>query len=220
MDRAEICTNGLTYYFMKKVLLFDFDGTIADSFEDFITIVDQLSAKYHFASISRDELEEARSQDVHSLMKRMHIPFYKIPFLARDMKKLQYAQIEHIKPIQGLPKVLQALKKNGVMLGIATSNGKANVQRFLEKNTIDVFTYLYTDIGLFGKDKTIKKFLKENNVTKEEFIYIGDEIRDIQACQKAGVPIASVSWGFNSREGLKAHAPDYLLDTPEELLSL
>lgn len=207
-------------FFMKKVLLFDFDGTIADSFENFLEIFAVLANKYHFSLLSREELEKLRSEDARTLIKHLKIPFYKIPFMARDMKKLQLEKIQYIKPFAGLPRVLTQLKEQGYTLAILTSNGKANVQSFLTNNNIDLFTYIHSDSNIFGKDKVINKFLKQNKLQKAEVLYIGDEIRDIQACKKVGVQIASVTWGFNNKEGLTKNNPDFMIDKPEKLSEL
>jgi phosphoglycolate phosphatase-like HAD superfamily hydrolase len=49
---------------------------------------------------------------------------------------------------------------------------------------------------------------------------VGDEVRDIETARQAGVAVAAVTWGFNSRELLARHAPDYLVERPEPILSL
>ncbi len=203
---------------MSKVILFDFDGTIADTFEDFLVIVEELSLLYKLPLISRDELEKLRLQDARTLIKKLQIPFYKIPFIARDMKRKQQENILTMKPFKDLPEVLKVLKSNGYHLGILTSNGEKNVTTFLRNNNLEIFDFLYSDASMFGKDKVIRKFLKQHNVSKEDVIYVGDEIRDINACKKAGVRIAAVTWGFNSKEGLAQHTPDFLLDKPSDLL--
>ena len=166
------------------------------------------------------ELEKLRSEDAKTLIKRLKIPLYKIPLLARDMKIMQQQQITQIKSFNGLPEVLHKLKSKGYLLGILTSNGKENVKLFIKNNNIDIFTFIYSDTSIFGKDKVIRNFLKQNAITKEQVYYIGDEIRDIQACQKVGIKIIAVSWGLNSKEGLAKYHPDFLIDKPVELLKL
>lgn len=205
---------------MKKVLLFDFDGTIADSFESFLDIADRLSVKYNIQSISRKDIEKLRLEDARSLIKKLNVPFYKIPFLASDMKKMQQEHILQIKPFKDLPKVLQEIKSMGYTLGILTSNGRENVELFVKKNNINVFDYIYSNANIFGKDKAIRKFLKEKGLTTNQVMYVGDEIRDILACQNVGVKIISVTWGFNSKEGLIKYHPDFLVDHPNELVKL
>jgi phosphoglycolate phosphatase len=193
---------------VSKILLFDFDGTIADSFENFITVTKELSLTYKFPTLSRDELEKLRSDDARSIISQLKIPFYK------------QMRITDIKPFPDLPEVLQSLKNKGYMLGILTSNGQKNVTSFLQHNSIDIFDYIYCDSSIFGKDKIIRSFLKQHNLSKEEVIYIGDEIRDIQACHKVGIRIVSVTWGFNSQDGLIKHNPDYIINKPPDLLPL
>jgi phosphoglycolate phosphatase len=205
---------------VNRVLLFDFDGTIADSFENFLDILDKLTMKYNLPVISREKLEEMRDEEPMTLIKKLKIPFYKIPFIGKDMKKMQQQQIAEIKPIKSLPEVLIKLKILGYKLGIVTSNGKENVELFLKKNNLEVFDYIYSDSSLFGKDKVISKFLKQTAVLSENVLYIGDEIRDIQACKKVGIKIIAVTWGFNLKAGLAKYHPDFLIDKPEELLKL
>lgn len=205
---------------MKKTLLFDFDGTIVDSFANFLEITDILSTKYNFQFIAQDELDELRSQDANTLIKRFKIPLYKLPFMARDFKKMQKEQIEHLKPCTGLPEVLHKLKKSGYDMGILTSNGEENVRRFMRQHKMDIFTYIYSDSSMFGKDKVLRKFLKNHALKKEQVLYVGDEIRDIQACKNVGIPIVAVTWGFNSKTGLVKHTPDFLIDEPQELLKV
>jgi phosphoglycolate phosphatase-like HAD superfamily hydrolase len=65
-----------------------------------------------------------------------------------------------------------------------------------------------------------KKILRRYGIRKEEVLYVGDEIRDITATKNIGVDIASVDWGYNSREGLEEHKPEYLISEPEELLTI
>lgn len=204
---------------MKKVILFDFDGTIADSFESFFGIINKLSKKYHFRSVRREDLNQLRTKSALDLLKEFNISWYKIPFIARDFKHLQQEEIDRLKPIKGIAPVLQRLK-NTYTLGIVTSNSRKNVEAFLKKNNCDVFTYVYTDSSFFGKDKMINGFLKKYSFAKEDVLYVGDEIRDIQACKKAGIAVIAVSWGFNVKKGLAKYNPAYLIDSPKDLLTV
>ena len=203
---------------MAKVILFDFDGTIADSFNSFLEILDVLSDKYHLNKIPPGELNAFRSEDAKTLLRKLKIPIYKIPFIARDMKRLQREKMLKIKPFKNLPEVLLELKKMGFELGILTSNGRENVSEFLKLNNINVFEYIYDNASLFGKERTINRFVKNQNIQKNNLIYVGDEIRDIFASKKAGIKIISVSWGFNSRVGLEKNNPDFLVDNPNEII--
>ena len=194
---------------MKKIILFDFDGTIADSFDNFLTIIERIREKYALPEIPKEIIEELRNEDARTLIKKLKIPFFKIPFIARDMKKIQGESIEKIQPFKNLPEVLKKLKDKGYFLGILTSNGERNVRNFLKKHDLEKFEFIHCDSSLFGKDKSIEKFLSQNFIEKGNVLYVGDEIRDIFACRKVGIKIIAVGWGFNSKEGLLKNKPDY-----------
>jgi phosphoglycolate phosphatase len=205
---------------MKKVVLFDFDGTIADSIESFMEIVNILAKKHRFKSLEPEELEQIRSEGAKNIIKKLRIPFYKLPFIGRDMKSMQRQYISQIKPFDGIVPVMHSIKERGFEIGIVTSNSKENVKEFLIKNNMDIFNYMYGDSGIFGKDKIISTFLKENKYAKEDVIYIGDEIRDINACRKVGIKVGAVAWGYNTKEALVYNNPDFLINTPNDLLTI
>ncbi len=205
---------------MTKLIMFDFDGTLADSFDNFLGIVDLMTAKYKLPKIPKEDIPELRRESAGDLIKRLKIPLYKIPFMARDMKRMQGQHIQTLKTFPGLPLVLKSLKEKGYKLGIVTSNGRENVKAFLVNNDMDEFEFLYADIGMFGKNNIFKKIIADHRLLSEEVVYVGDEIRDIEASKKAGIKIASVTWGFNSEEGLIKHNPDYIIKSPKKLLDL
>ncbi len=57
-------------------------------------------------------------------------------------------------------------------------------------------------------------------MNSEEVIYVGDETRDIEAAKKINSKVIAVSWGFNTKEALARHNPDFLIHQPSELLDV
>ena len=123
-------------------------------------------------------------------------------------------------PIHGIDEALAGLKDRNYKMGILTSNSHVNVCRFLQKNELEVFEYVFSGVSIFGKTRVIKNLLRKAKVSPDEAVYVGDETRDIEAAKSAGIRVVSVSWGFNSREILLSQKPDYLLDHPTELGNL
>ena len=82
-------------------------------------------------------------------------------------------------------------------------------------NTTSGFGLSKTDI-----EKTVYEVMEYLNVTKEECIYVGDSDVDMKTAQNAGVKSIGVAWGFRGEEELKSAGADYIIRTPQELVSL
>jgi len=204
-----------------KVIIFDFDGTIADTLEALVTIANSLAVKFNFKQITPEELAVLRNLNSRQIIKKSGISLLQIPFLVKRVKSELKQQIQHLSTIPGIKEALIELNNQGHRLGIITSNSTDNVTAFLQKNELEhLFDFIHSGITIFGKTRIINNFLKQENLQPEEVIYIGDETRDIEATKKAHVKVIAVSWGFNSREVLAAENPDFLIDHPSELLEV
>ncbi len=204
-----------------KVIIFDFDGTIADTLDALVTIANSLAVKFNFKQITPEELAVLRNLNSRQIIQKSGISLLQIPFLVKRVKSELKQQIQHLSTIPGIKEALIELNNQGHRLGIITSNSTDNVTAFLQKNELeDLFDFIHSGITIFGKTRIINNFLKQENLQPEEVIYIGDETRDIEATKKAHVKVIAVSWGFNSREVLAAENPDFLIDHPSELLEV
>lgn len=204
-----------------KTIIFDFDGTIADTYQTLITITNNLANEFGYAQISPEELLELKQLSSREILRKSKISWIKIPFLLKRGQAELNKLVVTLKPINGIEKSLEKLKERGYYLGIITSNSYENVQGFLENNQLkNIFDFIYPSIPLFRKHNAIKKFINKHGFKPEEVIYVGDETRDIEAARKCKVKIASVSWGFSDKFLLEQYNPDFLLDCPKELLTM
>lgn len=204
-----------------KVILFDFDGTIADTFEAIVKITNRLAEEFGYKQSSPEEVSYLRSLNSRQIIKYAGVSIFKLPLLVRKVKAELSKDIENLVPIFGMKEALLQLKKQGYTLGILTSNSPDNVAAFLENNDLlDLFNFIYAEIKLLGKKRAIKKFLKQEDFKPEEIVYVGDETRDIEAARENKVKAIAVSWGFNSSEVLADQAPDFLIHHPQELVEL
>lgn len=206
---------------MKKlILIFDFDGTIANTLPHMIKIGNKLSEKFHFKKIEPAEIEILKDKTSQEIIKHLQIPILKIPMIAAQAKKDLHKEIALIEPKQGLKEILRQLKSSNCQMGILTSNSLKNVTKFLEKHALNVFDFITPTSKIWSKNISLKRVIKKYRLSQKDIIYIGDEIRDIIAAKKAGVQTGAVTWGYNSQKALKKHNPDYLINTPQELLQL
>ena len=204
-----------------RTLVFDFDGTIADTLGETRRILNQIGPDYGIRHIEEHELERLRHMSLKQLVDHLEIPKRKLPALLSRGTGLMRGNITRLKLIDGMPEVLLELRKHVQRFGVLTSNATANVDLFLRTHGLrEQFDFISSTSKLTGKSKHLKAILKTFSLRAEELLYIGDELRDVKASQKAGIPIAAVTWGFNSRESLAAEAPDYLIDQPSDFLRL
>lgn len=205
---------------MIKSIVFDFDGTIADSMQVVLGIYNSILAPaYHIQPINKGDEEEFRSKDPRSLLRSNGVSIFKLPVLVLRAHKEINKKISEIKPVHHMIDILKKLHTLNVTLGVCTSNSRNNVLRFLEENNASgLFDFIYSGKHLFGKHKLIHKLLKEHKLNKDETLFVGDEIRDVEAAHRAGLKVIAVTWGYNNREALEHADPDYFADTPEEII--
>lgn len=200
-----------------KTILLDFDGTIANSFDNIINCINNLSKKYKYDKIEKTNI--IRDENIKNLFSKIKIRWYKIPFYMRDLKLCLRKDMDNVELFVDFADCLTKLK-NDYNLVILSSNNSNTIKDILEKNKMNIFSEICPDSSLNGKQKTIKKFLKQNKISMENVIYVWDEIRDIHACQKAWIPIIAVSWWFNNRQSLFKNNPDYLADNIDEFKAI
>lgn len=202
-----------------KVVLFDFDGTIADTYQVIAKITNQLSGEFGYKALNPEELLLLKNLSSREIVKFSEISIFKIPFLLKRVRAELSNEIAESPPIQDMPKVLLELESQGYILGIVTSNTKENVEKFLAANQLNkAFSYIYSSTTIFGKHRVINQVIKDNKLNKSDVIYIGDETRDIRSARKSRIGVIAVSWGFNSAKILQQYQPDHLVEHPQELL--
>lgn len=205
---------------MTKVIIFDFDGTLADTIDILLSITNRLSAEFGFKSAKKEELAQLSNLNSWQILQYSGISIFKFPLLIRRLKAELHSEVPHIQLFPGIKEVLLELKKRGFQLGIITSNSRENVLGTLEKNGLqDTFTFIYSG-STFGKHKVINKWLRIENIHTEKVVYVGDEIRDIDAAKKTGIKVIAVGWGFNSPQALAAQNPNFLIERPQELIDI
>ena len=204
---------------MIKTLIFDFDGTIADSFSTFVEIYNEIGSEYNLKELTRAEAENLRGLTPKEVVRALNISLFTLPFYILRGRSLFNKKLDKIQPIKDISPVLQELSKK-YTLAILTSNSKQTVESFLAKHEIEYFQFIRSEKNIFGKHKALQKVIDFYGLKKDEVMYIGDEVRDIECCKKSGVTVASVTWGLNNKAVLEKYNPDYICTKPEQLLQL
>ena len=201
-----------------RAVIFDFDGTIADSFSSVITTIYKLTSREQLADLKHVQSMRDNNVGLVQAARELRIPKWKWPWLVHRGRKMLSKEIYKISLFDGMNEVLEKLKAENYELYIITSNSTPNVERFLsEKGILPYFKKVKGGTGLFDKAKAIKKLMKQQNLDPSTTVYVGDEVRDIEATKQINMPCIAVSWGYNSERLLLEHSPMVIARTPQQL---
>ena len=204
-----------------RTLIFDFDGTLADTLEEARRIFNALAPDFGLQMVGVEDLEALRHLTLGRLLRRLQVPRRRVPGLLARGTTMMRGNISKLSLIAGMAEVLPQLDDGTRTFGVLTSNSATNVDMFLHAHGMrHLFAFISSSSKLQGKARHLRALQKSFELDLSETLYIGDETRDVRAAKKAKLPVAAVTWGFNSKEVLMREKPDYLLSSPRELLDL
>jgi phosphoglycolate phosphatase len=202
-----------------KLVVFDFDGTLADSLGGMVRIFNQLAPELGHRPV--EDVAAARAMTTRQFLKHHGIPFWRLPRLVRRYRALAAADADTTRLFPGLPEAVAALRANGSRLGVLSSNSEENIRRSLRANGIEeFFAFVVGYPKLFGKGRALKRILRAERAERSDVLYVGDEVRDVEAARKAGVTSAAVTWGVHAESLLRANRPDHVVAEPGMLAGL
>lgn len=191
-----------------QLAIFDFDGTLADSFPWAASVVNQYADRYGFKRIEPEDHDVLRNYDARRLMEHLGVRMWKVPQMAMDVRKRMAQEIDKIPLFPGVSEMLQALAATGVMLAVVSSNSEANVRQVLGAQNTAHFRMFDCGASVFGKSPKLKSVAKKCGVQLDRTILIGDEIRDADAAHKVGMAFGAVAWGYTNPDALQATKPE------------
>lgn len=204
-----------------KLLLFDFDGVLADSTSQTLRCTKQAAASIgHECEPTLEILRSLKRMEFEAFAERLGIAHESIPrFVEAAYKELtsgSYAPSIY----DGMAGVVKELSKEALM-GIVTGSVSGFVQRFLEAHGLGTEMSFIMGIDHPGsKVEKIGQLLKRTGRSPQGTWMIGDAVSDVEAAKAAGVKSVAVSWGYQDIRLLQASAPDHVVNSPDELLWL
>lgn len=199
-------------------IIFDFDGTIADSFD---YVADFMASHAGRPPLNPEEKQALRGMSMTNMARRMGYNWFTGLILFLRGRRRVHRQIRHLDTFKGMPRLIRKLHREGHQLYILSSNSTRNVSKFLHQNRIHKhFLQIYGGVGMFSKAPALRQLLRDQNLEIDQAVYVGDELRDVESAKSIGMRAVAVTWGFASRSNLKAAKPEALADTPSQLLSI
>jgi phosphoglycolate phosphatase len=201
----------------RRLAMFDFDGTLANSLPWFRSVLDDIADCNGFRRIPPDEAEELRRLPPREGLKRLGLPLWRVPAIAADLRERK-ARAD-IPLFDGATDLLEQLAGSGVTLAVISSDTEPTIREALGAAAAHI-RHFDCSASLFGKAAKIRRLLKATGVPALQAIYIGDEVRDAEACAKAGVPFGAVAWGYAAPEALIACTPAEMFETLPDILRI
>jgi phosphoglycolate phosphatase len=203
-----------------ETLLFDFDGTLADSLDEMLATYNELAPQLEVVTVGQERARELRKFSARRVLRELGIPLWKVPRIMSAVRSTLRARDHVADPFAGLLSALATLAERGVRVGVVSSNEEPNIRAFFTRHGLAQPTILSSGASLFGKGGRLRRVLARHRLDPARVAYVGDEVRDVEASREAGVRSVAVSWGYAARGALIAAAPDLLVDTPEQLLTV
>lgn len=203
-----------------QLAIFDFDGTLADSFPFFLSVFNQIADQHGFRRVDLDRVDGMRHYGTRELMRHVGMPAWKLPLASKTFMALMKENVAQISLFDGVGLALRSLADAGVRLVIVSSNSEHNVRQVLGAELAALIGQYECGMSIFGKASRIRAVLRHNDVDACAAIYIGDQGTDAEAARKAGVPFGAVRWGYATIEALRQHQPQHEFDSVAELVGI
>lgn len=190
-----------------KLAIFDFDGTLADSFPFFISVFNQLAKQHEFMPIDAANIPALRNYDARQMMHHVGMPPWKLPLVARSFIKLMKREGDRIPLFEGVDEMLADLARQGIRLVVVSSNSHDNISQILGPENMQRISLTECGASIFGKASRLRRVLGKSGVAATEAIYIGDQATDIEAAHAVKISSGAVAWGYGEIDSLMAYAP-------------
>lgn len=213
---------------MHKGIIFDLDGTLLDTIQDLAEATNYALTKHGYGTYAVEQYKTFVGNGVYKLVERA------LPLDAKDEETIlkvkttfdayyEVHSMDHTKPYAGIIELLQALKDEGIHIGVVSNKPDVYVKELVK----EVFgTWIEAAIG--QKEGVPHKPSPEGTyemldilgLSKEECIFVGDSNVDIRTAKNAGLFSVGVLWGFRTKEELVTEGANKVIESPQELLAI
>ncbi len=207
---------------MKKLFIFDFDGVLVDTVLDSVKAFNHVLSEYDKPTYSED-VTNFRHEDFWEFIK-LNVYDFKEEFYRRFLEVYEESELENTQAYDGMIDVLTNLKKQDKTLAICSNREEPELHFLCDKFLKEVdFKYIsgYRK-GVPSKPDPyrLNEIIEKVNIPKEEVIYFGDRIVDIEAAKNAGIDMILVTYGQGNKEDYSNPYPLVLIDSPSEIINI
>jgi phosphoglycolate phosphatase len=200
------------------LIIFDLDGTLADSFPFFVSVHNRLADRHRFRRIEPAQIATLRTLSAREVMRHVGLPRWKLPLVAHSF--VQLMREADVRLFDGVGDALERLHRRGAAIALVSSNASDNCRRVLGEQHWRRLAHIECGASIFGKRRRIARVLKATGTPPRRAIYVGDQITDADAARAAGVDFGAVAWGYGTPQSLRRLQPAHLFQHADELAML
>lgn len=202
-------------------VVFDFDGTLADTFPAVIDVAYRLSPRTR--RLPPEAISDLRRLPLLTALRQLGIPLRHMPLLILFTRRRLKSHMQEMPPYDGVEEMLKALHKHHHRLYILTSNYRENVEVFLhhqglDKLFADIHTVAFATTGT--KTRALKRMMRQYNLKADETYHVGNEALDMRSAEKVGIRGVATTWGGFDLGTLRKIKPFAIIEKPAELVDL
>lgn len=211
----------------KKLVVFDLDGTLLDTADDLAHGCEEIMKRHSYPSHSREEYRSFVGNGVKKLVERALPPQCRdentIERLRDEFVEYYHSHIAlHTRPYEGINHLLDTLTAQGVKTAVLSNKYHAGTVKLINIFFPDIpFTHVLGQrdgFPLKPSPAVLNSIMKDNGVTKQETLYVGDTATDMETGISAGVETVGVTWGFRPRKVLEECLPSHIADRASDIL--
>ena len=217
-------------------LIFDLDGTLLNTIADLGMACNHALASAGYPTHAIEDYPRLVGNGVNKLIERALPDNAKTSAEATEQEVMRLRKVfipyynmhntDRTRPYDGIPEALAALRQAGHRMAVASNKYQEGTDKVVDHFFPGVFDAVFGErTGVPRKPDPqivhdIFAALYGEGTAPRNALYIGDSLVDIATARNAGLPVAACTWGFVSRDMLAAEHPDYLLDSPAQLVDI
>lgn len=214
---------------MKRLVIFDLDGTLLNTIADLAASTNQALRHFNYPEHPTEAYRFFVGNGINKLFERA-LPEGErteqnvLRIRSRFIPYYDQHDTDFSTPYPGIPEVLEALQNRGIKLAVASNKYQSATERLIAHYfpTLRFEAVLGQREGIPVKPdpSIVNDILQATGIAQEEVLYVGDSGVDMQTALHAGVDAVGVAWGFRPRTELEPFHPLAIINKAEDLLLL